>query len=222
MTNAEEPVDPPIDLAALRAEYADVGLDEADLAPDPEQMFRRWMHDALAARVHEPNAMVLSTVGLDGRPASRMVLLKGMDARGFVLFTNHTSRKGRELLAEPRCSLLFPWHPLERQVRIEGEAQVLERDEVEAYHRSRPRGAQLGAWASRQSQPVSSRAELAALYAAMAERFEGREIPVPDHWGGYRVVPSMVEFWQGRPGRMHDRLAYVRDGDAWLVQRLAP
>ena len=222
MSPVEEPVDPSIDLAALRAEYADVGLDESDLAPDPEQMFRRWLHDALAAGVHEPNAMVLSTVGLDGRSASRMVLLKGMDARGFVLFTNHASRKGRELQAEPRCSLLFPWHPLERQVRIEGEAQVLERDEVEAYHRSRPRGAQLGAWASRQSQPVSSRAELAALYAEMAERFEGREIPVPDHWGGYRVVPSMVEFWQGRPGRMHDRLAYVRDGDAWLVQRLAP
>ena len=216
----------PVDLAALRREYADGGLDVEDLAADPFTMFRRWLGEALDAGVHEPNAMVIGTVGLDGRPDSRMVLLKGLDERGFVLFTNQTSLKGRELAADPRCSLLFPWHPLERQVRIAGTAHVLEREAVEAYHRSRPRGAQLGAWASRQSEPVASRAELAELYDEMTARFEGQEVPTPDHWGGYRVVPESVEFWQGRPGRMHDRLVYERDdradGNGWRVQRLAP
>ena len=211
-----------VDLAALRSEYADGGLDVGDLEPDPLAMFRRWFDEALAAGVHEPNAMVLSTVGLDARPSSRMVLLKGLDERGFVLFTNHTSRKARELEANPHCSLLFPWHPLERQVRVEGTAHVLERESVEAYHRLRPRGAQLGAWASTQSQPVASRAELSAAYAEMVERFEGKPVPVPDHWGGYRVAPESVEFWQGRPSRMHDRLVYARAGDAWKVHRLAP
>ena len=211
-----------VDLAALRSEYADGGLDVGDLEPDPLAMFRRWFDEALAAGVHEPNAMVLSTVGLDARPSSRMVLLKGLDERGFVLFTNHTSRKARELEANPHCSLLFPWHPLERQVRVEGTAHVLERESVEAYHRLRPRGAQLGAWASTQSQPVTSRAELSAAYAEMVERFEGKPVPVPDHWGGYRVAPESVEFWQGRPSRMHDRLVYARAGDAWKVHRLAP
>ena len=211
-----------VDLAALRSEYADGGLDVGDLEPDPLAMFRRWFDEALAAGVHEPNAMVLSTVGLDDRPSSRMVLLKGLDERGFVLFTNHTSRKARELEANPHCSLLFPWHPLERQVRVEGTAHVLERESVGAYHRLRPRGAQLGAWASTQSQPVASRAELSAAYAEMVERFEGKPVPVPDHWGGYRVAPESVEFWQGRPSRMHDRLVYARAGDAWKVHRLAP
>ena len=211
-----------VDLAALRSEYADGGLDVGDLEPDPLAMFRRWFDEALAAGVHEPNAMVFSTVGLDDRPSSRMVLLKGLDERGFVLFTNHTSRKARELEANPHCSLLFPWHPLERQVRVEGTAHVLERESVEAYHRLRPRGAQLGAWASTQSQPVASRAELSAAYAEMVERFEGKPVPVPDHWGGYRVAPESVEFWQGRPSRMHDRLVYARAGDAWEVHRLAP
>ena len=222
MSHSEEPIDPPIDLAALREEYADVGLDEADLAADPFTMFERWLGEALAAGVHEPNAMVLGTVGDDGRPSNRMVLLKGLDARGFVLFTNHTSRKGRDLAANPHCTLLFPWHPLERQVRVEGRAAVLERETVEAYHRSRPRAAQLGAWASRQSEQVASRAELTELYAEMAARFEGTEVPVPPHWGGYRVDPELVEFWQGRPGRLHDRLAYRRAGDGWEVVRLAP
>ena len=212
----------PVDLAALRREYADGGLDVADLAADPYLMFQRWLGEALEAGVHEPNAMVLSTAGVDGGPSSRMVLLKGMDERGFVLFTNQDSRKGRELAADPRCALLFPWHPLERQVRIEGTARVLEREAVEAYHRNRPRGAQLGAWASAQSRPVASRAELAAAYDEMAARFEGQDVPLPDHWGGYRVEPRAVEFWQGRPGRMHDRLVYERDGDGWRIQRLAP
>lgn len=212
----------PVDIAALRREYADVGLDVGDLAADPYLMFQRWLGEALAAGLHEPNAMVLSTVDVDGRPSSRMVLLKGLDERGFVLFTNRTSRKADDLAANPQCALLFPWHPLERQVRIEGTASVLEREAVEAYHRTRPRPAQLGAWASLQSRPVASREELNATYDEMAARFEGRDVPLPDHWGGYRVEPETVEFWQGRPGRMHDRLVYVRDGEGWRIQRLAP
>jgi pyridoxamine 5'-phosphate oxidase len=212
----------PVDIAALRREYADVGLDVGDLSPDPFSMFQRWLGEALAAGVHEPNAMVLSTVGVDGRPSSRMVLLKGLDERGFVLFTNRTSRKADDLAANPQCALLFPWHPLERQVRIEGAASVLEREVVEAYHRTRPRPAQLGAWASLQSRPVASREELNATYDEMVARFEGQDVPLPDHWGGYRVEPESVEFWQGRPGRMHDRLVYVRDGEGWRIQRLAP
>ena len=212
----------PVDIAALRKEYADVGLDVGDLTADPFSMFQRWLGEALAAGVHEPNAMVLSTVGVDGRPSSRMVLLKGLGERGFVLFTNRTSRKADELAANPQCALLFPWHPLERQVRIEGTASVLEREAVEAYHRSRPRPAQLGAWASLQSRPVASRDELNAAYDEMTARFEGQDVPLPDHWGGYRIEPETVEFWQGRLGRMHDRLVYERDGEGWRIQRLAP
>ena len=212
----------PVDIAALRKEYADVGLDVGDLTADPFSMFQRWIGEALAAGLHEPNAMVLSTTGVDGRPSSRMVLLKGLDERGFVLFTNHLSRKADDLAANPQCALLFPWHPLERQVRIEGAASVLEREVVEAYHRTRPRPAQLGAWASLQSRPVASREELNATYDEMVARFEGQDVPLPDHWGGYRVEPETVEFWQGRPGRMHDRLVYLRDGEDWRIQRLAP
>jgi len=216
-----------VDLAVLRSEYAAGGLDVDDLEPDPISMFQRWLREALAAGLHEPNAMVISTVGLEGGVSSRMVLLKGLDERGFVFFTNHTSRKARELEANPQCSLLFPWHPLERQVRIEGKAHVLERESVEAYHRLRPRGAQLGAWASLQSQPVASRAKLNGAYAAVTRRFEGEPVPVPDHWGGYRVEPALVEFWQGRPSRMHDRLVYAwdvsaREGATWGIERLAP
>lgn len=212
----------PVDIASLREDYAAGGLDVPDLEADPFSMFQRWLREALDAGVHEPNAMVLSTVSAQGRPSSRMVLLKGLDERGFVLFTNQTSRKADELAANPRCALLFPWHPLERQVRIEGAATMLEREAVEAYHRERPRASQLGAWASLQSRPVASREELMSTYDDMVQRFEGRDVPVPDHWGGYRVDPETVEFWQGRPGRMHDRLVYERDGDGWGIQRLAP
>jgi pyridoxamine 5'-phosphate oxidase len=210
-----------VDLAALRAEYSRGGLDLPDLAPDPVDMFTRWLRDAIDAGVHEPNAMVLATATLDGVPSSRMVLLKGVDAEGFVFFTNHGSRKGEELATNPRCALLFPWHPIERQVRVEGTAAPLPREETEAYFRSRPRGAQLGAWASWQSSEVSSRADLAAAYAAAEERFPD-EVEVPGHWGGYRVRHALVEFWQGRASRMHDRLVYHRAGDAWQVERLAP
>ncbi len=223
------------ELSQLRQEYAAGGLSEADLESEPVAMFRHWLRDAVAAGLHEPNAMVVCTVSADGRPSARMVLLKGVRERGFVFFTNYESRKGGELTANPACALLFPWHDLERQVRIEGTASVLGAEENAAYFRTRPRASQLGAWASPQSQVVRSRAELDERYDEMGTRFpEAQDVPVPAHWGGYLVVPETVEFWQGRRGRMHDRLRYRRvaaSGDgagsdpvetAWAVERLAP
>ncbi|NPC41161.1 pyridoxamine 5'-phosphate oxidase [Nocardioides sp. zg-1230] len=212
-----------MDLSGLREEYGRGGLDLPDLAADPVEMFGRWLRQAVDAGVHEPNAMVLSTATPEGGPSSRMVLLKGVGPDGFVFYTNRASRKGADLAADARCALLFPWHPLERQVRIEGVASVLPDDEVEAYFRSRPRGAQLGAWASDQSRPVASRSALAASYARVQERFgDHGPLPVPPQWGGYRVSPHVVEFWQGRPSRMHDRLVYRRGDDGWTTERLAP
>ena len=213
---------PGIDLRSLRREYAAAGLGEDDLAPDPVTMVRRWLDEALAAGLHEPNAMVVSTVSPEGQPSSRMVLLKGLSDAGFVFFTNTRSRKGEELAANPRCALLLPWHPLERQVRVEGVATRLPEADVAAYFAVRPRGSQLGAWASPQSRVVSGREELAAAYEEVEARFEGQDVPVPEEWGGYVVRPEVVELWQGRPGRMHDRLVYHRDGDAWRTERLAP
>ena len=218
--SADEP-----DLAALRREYGVVGLTEADADPDPFGMFRRWFADAQAAHLHEPNAMVLSTVSIDGRPSSRMVLLKGLSEGpegGFVFYTNTTSRKGDDLALEPHCALLFPWHPLERQVRIEGAAVRLGPAEVAAYFAARPRGSQLGAHASPQSQVVAGREELDQRFAEVEARYDGADVPVPPTWGGYRVSPETFEFWQGRPGRMHDRLRYRRTTSGWVVERLAP
>jgi pyridoxamine 5'-phosphate oxidase len=218
-------------LSDLRREYVAGGLDEADLAADPVSMFRRWMQDAVRAGLHEANAFVLSTVGRDGTPASRIVLLKGIDERGFVFFTNYASRKGGELLSNPRCALLFPWHALERQVRVEGLAHRLSDAENDAYFATRPRSSQIGAWASPQSEVVASRAELDARYAEMEARFGDGDVPRPGHWGGFCVAPESVELWQGRIGRMHDRLRYRRpapyaegatDGVVWLIERLAP
>lgn len=211
----------PDDLAKLRAEYELGGLDEADLTPDPLTLFGRWFAEVREAGIGEPNAMVLATAG-DPVPSSRTVLLKGVGPEGFVFFTNYESRKGRELAANPACSLLFGWYPLQRQVRVEGTAAPTSRAETEAYFASRPRDSQLGAWASAQSAAVGSRADLETKYAETEARFAGQEIPAPPHWGGYRVAPVSIEFWQGRRGRMHDRIRYRRDGDSWRTTRLAP
>jgi pyridoxamine 5'-phosphate oxidase len=210
------------DLASLRAEYQLAGLDESDLAPDPFTMFGGWFDAARTAGVLEPNAMVLSTVSADGQPSARTVLLKGLTADGFVFFTNYDSRKGAELGANPHCCLLFGWYELQRQVRVEGAASRIPRDETEAYFASRPRDSQLGAWASAQSSVVGSRDELEAAYAEVEARYDGADIPTPTHWGGYLVVPERVEFWQGRRSRMHDRLRYSREGRGWRTERLAP
>lgn len=210
-----------VEIADLRHEYAAGGLAESDLAGDPITMFRGWFDAVRAANLHEPNAMVVATVSADGRPSSRMVLLKGVDEDGFRFFTNTRSRKGQELAANPACSLLFPWHLLERQVRVDGTAEPLSREDVAAYFSSRPRGSQVGAWASHQSSVVGDRAELDAAYAEADARFPD-EVPVPEEWGGYLVRPEAVEFWQGRKGRLHDRLVYRRTSSGWATERLAP
>ena len=210
-----------LDLAALREEYGRAGLHEDDLAADPVTMFEQWMRDALDAGLFDPNAMVVATADSDGRPTARMMLLKGVSDGGFVFFTNTASRKGRELAENPRCSLLFPWNLLERQVRVDGVATPLPRAEVEAYFATRPRASQLGAWASHQSQVVSSREELEGAFEAAESRYP-EDVPTPEEWGGYLVRPDEVEFWQGRRGRLHDRLRYRRTADGWTTERLAP
>ncbi|MFI1094523.1 pyridoxamine 5'-phosphate oxidase [Streptomyces sp. NPDC020917] len=212
----------------MRKQYRAAGLVEADLADDPYEQFARWFADAVRATgsgaLTEPNAMVVSTVGEDGVPSSRTVLLKGYDQRGFVFFSNYGSRKGREIAANPHVALLFPWHPIARQVIVSGRAHRVPEEETAAYFHSRPHGSQLGAWSSRQSSVVASRAELEERYAEVAARWpEGTQVPVPPYWGGFRVEPAAVEFWQGRENRLHDRLRYVLgDGDTWTVERLAP
>ncbi|MGW8374401.1 pyridoxamine 5'-phosphate oxidase [Streptomyces sp. ODS28] len=215
----------------MRAHYRAQGLSEPDLAPDPYAQFTRWFTDAADSGLHEPNAMVVSTADADGRPSSRTVLLKQYDERGFVFFTHYGSRKGTELDANPHVSLLFPWHGIARQVIVCGTAEHTGRDETAAYFRTRPHGSQLGAWASDQSAPVASREELDRLYEDLAARYpEGEDVPAPPQWGGFRVRPETVEFWQGRENRLHDRLRYVRaegagqdaEGKGWTVERLCP
>ncbi|MFJ7156210.1 pyridoxamine 5'-phosphate oxidase [Streptomyces sp. NPDC101118] len=207
----------------MRKQYRSEIVFEADLAADPMEQFARWFQQAADAHVFEPNAMVVSTATADGRPSSRTVLLKQFDSRGFVFYTNYGSRKGRELAENPHVALLFPWHPIARQVVVTGTAARVGRDETAAYFRSRPHGSQLGAWASEQSTVIASRADLDARYAELTARYpEGEQVPVPTEWGGFRVVPEAVEFWQGHENRLHDRLRYVREDEGWRVERLQP
>lgn len=207
----------------MRRTYGLGELREDQVHPNPIVQFQRWLENAVAFGVTEPNAMVLATAAANGRPSARTVLLKGIDERGFVFYTNQQSRKGEELAANPLCALVFPWHMMERQVRVEGTASKLPDDEVDAYFASRPRGSQLGAWASQQSQPVESREELDLQYASYERQWpDGTKIATPYFWGGYRIKPDFIEFWQGRTGRLHDRLAYRRTDDSWQLQRLQP
>lgn len=220
--------EPGTDPAAMRAHYRAEGLVESDLAPHPMDQFARWFEQAAQAAVrgvvYEPNAMVVCTADADGRPSSRTVLLKQYDGQGFVFYTNYDSRKARELAANPYVSLLFPWHPMARQVIVTGTARRTGRDETAAYFRTRPHGSQLGAWASAQSSVVPSRATLDSSYAELSARYpEGEQVPVPPNWGGFRIAPRTVEFWQGRENRLHDRLRYTaRPDGGWKVERLSP
>ena len=212
----------PTDIAALRQEYAATGLDESEVAADPVTQFRSWLDAALAAGIPEPNAMVLSTLGTDGMPSSRTVLLKGLDERGFTFFTNHGSRKGQELAAHAQAALVFPWIAVRRQICIRGHVTRLDDAEADAYFATRPRGSQLAAWASEQSRPLGDRATLEQRMGEITQRFADAPVPRPPHWGGYRLNPASVEFWQGRADRLHDRLVYTAGARGWSLERLYP
>ncbi len=210
-----------MDIASLRKSYEKAELDETASDADPLRQFQRWFDEAVSAQVPEPNAMTLATVGENGRPSTRVVLIKGFDAHGFVWYTNYESRKGRELAVHPFAALQFHWVELERVVRIEGRVEKASAEESDAYYASRPLDSRLGAWASPQSRVIASRAVLVSAAAAAAARHLLNP-PRPPHWGGYRLVPDCFEFWQGRKSRLHDRLRYRPEGGAWVRERLAP
>jgi pyridoxamine 5'-phosphate oxidase len=207
----------------MRSEYMRAVLVEGDVDPDPVVQFGRWFDDANAANLVEPSAMTLATAGADGIPSARMVLLRGVDQRGFVFYTNYESRKAAELAANPRAALVFWWGELQRQVRVEGRVQRTSHEESAAYFRTRPPGSRLGAWASPQSRVIPGRAVLDERVAELEARHPDGDLPLPPFWGGYRLVPEVIELWQGRPNRLHDRLRYTRaPGGGWRIERLAP
>lgn len=207
----------------MRKEYTWSGLSEEEVDADPLRQFETWLQQAVAANLPEPNAMTLATATPDGQPSARMVLLKAFDASGFTFFTNYESRKGRELMDNPRAALLFFWSHLQRQVRIEGTVERVSEDESDAYFRSRPLGSRLGAWASAQSEVITGRTVLEERMREMVQRFASGDVPCPPYWGGFRVRPLTIEFWQGRPDRLHDRLRYQRVQPAgWRIERLSP
>lgn len=211
-----------LDLAALRRDYALSSLTEQDADPNPIRQFEHWFAEATTAQVLEPNAMTLATASRDGVPSARIVLLKGVDERGFTFFTDYRSRKGAELTENPLAALTFLWKEIERQVRIMGAVSRVSAEESEAYFRTRPPGSQLGAWASTQSAVIASRAELDERLQEVTARFASGDVPLPPHWGGFRVVPDEIEFWQGRQNRLHDRLRYTREQSGWTIVRLSP
>ncbi len=210
------------EIADIRKDYKQHSLNEADVAADPFEQFGRWWNDAIAAEVEEVNAMTLATASKDGIPSARIVLLKGYDEQGFVFFTNYESTKGKELMANPNAALVFFWRELERQVRIEGRVEKVSSEESDEYFHSRPEGSRIGAWSSPQSAIITNRTIIETNVTQYSKRFEGHEIPRPEHWGGYRVIPNKFEFWQGRSSRLHDRFQYIKDQEQWMRNRLAP
>lgn len=212
-----------VSFSELRREYQQQTLSEKEVAAEPIAQFQKWFEQAVAARVSYPEALTLATADAAGRPSARIVLLKGVDARGFTFFTNYESRKGLELAANPHASLVFWWHELERQVRIEGRVERVAREESEEYFRTRPRGSQIGAWASAQSAVLPRREALEQSVNAFEKKFGEEEVPCPEHWGGFRVLPHTMEFWQGRLNRLHDRIRYRLQADGkWMIERLSP
>lgn len=209
-------------LQDLRQTYKSGQLTEAAILADPLLQFEKWFEEALKAETKEANAMTLATVGEGGRPSARIVLLKGLQEGGFSFYTNYTSRKGQELAKDPNGALVFFWPELERQVRIEGLIETLLPEESEAYFETRPLESQLGAWASNQSSVVADRTVLEERYKALEKEYKGKQVPMPAHWGGYLLKPTTIEFWQGRPGRLHDRILYRKENQSWKIERLAP